>query len=410
MSTAKSKTPTGLRARHSKLCASKSAAACNCTPSWEAWVWSVADDRKVRKTFKTKAAAKQWRRDAAAAVAQGTLSTPSASGPLVGERLDALIAGMKDGSILDRSGRQYRPVTIRGYESDIRTAIRRRLGHLRLDEVKRGDVQRLVDRLHADGLSGSTIRNKLDPLRVILRRAVQDEEIPANPAQTLRLPAIARKPRRIADPGRAAVLLDALPDSQRALWATAFYAGLRMGELRALRWRHIDFAAGVLNVEAGWDDVEGEQAPKTAAGVRTVPLVGRLRAELARHKLATGRDGDDLVFGETATRAPVRSTVRSRALRAWGWTQVTDPTAKPQTTWVKASDDAMDPLTPHECRHTCASYLAAAGVPVKDVQAAMGHAHVATTLDLYAKSVPGWERAATDRLDAWLNQQAAGAS
>ena len=38
-----------------------------------------------------------------------------------------------------------------------------------------------------------------------------------------------------------------------------------------------------------------------------------------RHKLATGRGGDDLVFGTTATVAPDRSTIRRRALKAWGW-------------------------------------------------------------------------------------------
>jgi integrase len=100
------------------------------------------------------------------------------------------------------------------------------------------------------------------------------------------------------------------------VWSTAFYAGLRMGELRALRWRHVDFDAGRIRVRAGWDGYEGEHDTKTAAGVRTVPLVGRLRSELARHRLTSGRGPDDLCFGETASRAPVRSTVRARALRA----------------------------------------------------------------------------------------------
>jgi integrase len=87
---------------------------------------------------------------------------------------------------------------------------------------------------------------------------------------------------------RAAELLDALPDGERALWATAFHAGLRIGELRALRFRDVEFDTGVIHVRAGWDDVEGEQATKTSAGERMIPMVGRLRAELARHRLAQG--------------------------------------------------------------------------------------------------------------------------
>jgi integrase len=193
---------------------------------------------------------------------------------------------------------------------------------------------------------------------------------------------------RFANPERAAVLLDALPDSERAAWATAFYAGLRVGELRALRWDAVDFEAGVIRVVAGWDDAEGEQDTKTAAGARVVPLVGRVRAELARHKLATGRDGGDLVFGRTASDAFVRSTMRSRALSAW-------------------SAAGLEPLTPHEARHCCASYFAAAGLTPKEAQTAMGHADIRTTLNIYAKAVPGWEEQATAKLDAYLARSAA---
>jgi integrase len=400
----------GMITRHSKRCKSLEGGRCSCKPTFQAWVWDAEQGKKLYRTFSTPTAAKNWRRDASAAVAAGELQAVPKSGRTVAAVLEELIAGMKDGTVLDRSGRRYRPVTIRNYAADVRNVLAPKLGHLRMREVKRRDVQRLVDQLHADGLSGSTIRNKLDPLRVVFRRAIEDEEIQSvNPAQSLRLPALERKPKRIAAPDRAAELLDALPDDQRALWATAFYGGLRMGELRALRWRNVIFAAGLIAVEAGWDDVEGEQDPKTAAGKRTVPLVGRLRTELARHKLATGGGEDDLCFGDTAQTPPVRSTVRTRALRAWGWKQEPSPDGARQKdgraklVWVKAREDALDPLQPHEARHTCASYLAAAGLAPKDVQTAMGHAHIATTLDLYAKSVPGWEKAAAAKLDEWLD-------
>lgn len=107
------------------------------------------------------------------------------------------------------------------------------------------------------------------------------------------------------------------------------------------------------------------------------------------------------------TRAPVRSTVRKRALRAWGWKEIRNPdtSARPKLLWIKARPDALEPLTPHEARHTCASYLAAAGLTPKDVQTAMGHAPIATTLNLYAKSVPGWERDAAEKVDQWLDAQ-----
>ena len=96
----------------------------------------------------------------------------------------------------------------------------------------------------------------------------------------------------------------------------AFYAGLRSGELRALRCADLDLKAGVVNLTRGWDDEEGEIAVKSDAGRRTIPLAGIVRRELAAHLLREGRSGDDLVFGRTATLPFVRSTIRARARRA----------------------------------------------------------------------------------------------
>ena len=67
--------------------------------------------------------------------------------------------------------------------------------------------------------------------------------------------------------------------------------------------------------------------------------------------------------------------------------QSTDPPAPDR------SSDApgLEPLTPHEARHACASYLAAAGLTPKECWRAMGHADMRTTLNIYAKVVPRWE-------------------
>ena len=61
-----------------------------------------------------------------------------------------------------------------------------------------------------------------------------------------------------------------MPVNDRALWATAFYAGLRRGELRALRVADVNGTC--IHVEFGWDDQGGQQAPKSLAGRRDVPL------------------------------------------------------------------------------------------------------------------------------------------
>lgn len=377
----------GIDVRHSKKCASRTGGRCKrpeCEPTFQAHVFDKRSGRRIRKTFPTITAAKQWRRDAVKALADGDIAAVMPTDTTVAQALDGLVAGMEDGTVLDRSGRRYRPATIRSYRQAGETYLKPPLGRLRLGEVQRGDVQRVVDKLHANGMSGSTIRNKLDPLRVVYRRALQDDAVSRNPTERLRLPAMDTKPRRVGNVERVGELLDALPASERAAWAVAFYAGLRVGELRALRWSAVDFDAGVIQVVAGWDDQAGEQQTKTEAGVRDVPLIGRVRAELARHKLATGRADGELVFGRTPGAAFVRSTLRSRALKAW-----------------KAA--GLEPLTPHEARHTAASYMAAAGLTPKEAQTAMGHADIRTTLNVYAKAVPGWQQQAAAKLDAYLD-------
>jgi integrase len=74
----------------------------------------------------------------------------------------------------------------------------------------------------------------------VLRRALKDDELAANPLDLLDLPAAGRPRERAASPEEAAALLAALSEADRPLWATVFYAGLRRGELRALRWSDID--------------------------------------------------------------------------------------------------------------------------------------------------------------------------
>jgi integrase len=131
---------------------------------------------------------------------------------------------------------------------------------------------------------------------VIYRRAIRrDEGVTIDPTEGLEL----RRPDgwrdRIADPDEAAALIAAIPDDERALWACAFYAGLRRGEPRALRWSDVDLAARVIRVSRGWDAIEREQEVKSAAGNRLVPILDPLAAELTAHKGTTRRDGDGLV-------------------------------------------------------------------------------------------------------------------
>lgn len=83
-------------------------------------------------------------------------------------------------------------------------------------------------------------------------------------------------------------------------WATAMYAGLRRGELQALRWSDVDLARGLIHVQRSWDVIEGLIEPKSAKGRRKVPIAVVLRDYLTEHKLrAEQATPDGLVFGQS---------------------------------------------------------------------------------------------------------------
>ena len=332
----------------------------------------------------THAEARAWRAKALGEIAAGTAvkSTPLT---LRGAWEDFL-AQAEARTATSRSGTPFKPATLRGYKRGWKK-IDPELGAHRLTDIRRRDVQAMVDRWAAKGMAPSTIRNSLDPLRVLYRRAVVRDLVTVNPTDGLEVPADRdTDPMRFASREEAAALIAALPEGERALWATAMYGGLRRGELRALRWSDVDLADGLIEVQRAWDDNDGEQTPKTKGSQRRVPIVPALSALLGAHEGKTKRAASDLVFGRSASEPFTPSTVRKRALAAWSG-------VKP----------ALDPITLHQCRHTFASLMIASGANAKALSVVMGHASISITFDRYGKLMPGGEAEVGRLLASYLD-------
>jgi len=280
----------------------------------------------------------------------------------------------------------------------LRLRILPELGHVRLGDITRRDVQAIADKMLASGCDASTIRNALMPLRVIYRRALEDGDVAISPCSNLRLPAVRGKRDRIASPAEAAEILAALPEQDRPLWATAFYAGLRRGELMALRWEDFDLVANVLRVERSWDERDGLIEPKSSAGRRTVPIPAVLREYLLAQKMRAGRPDTGLVFGATPERPFTPSAVWRRARDA----------RKAANAKKELGEQKLDPIGLHDARHTYASLMIAAGVNAKALSTYMGHASVMITLDRYGHLMPGNEEEAASLLDAYLERRVTG--
>jgi integrase len=383
----------GIVVKHRAGCASEHDARCNCRRVYQAAVWSARDHKRIRRHFDSLDDAKVWRAESYVKLRRRELRAPSAM--TFGEAAALWLLGVRSGSIRTRSGDVYKPSTIRSYEQALRGrrdgkgGLLSELGALRLTDLSLDDVQDYADRLLAAGSQPSTIRNAIMPVRVIC--AWRRREVPVNPTDGLRLPAVRCGRDRIASPAEAERLLVALGPADRPLWATALYAGLRRGELMGLRWQDVDLARGVLHVVRAWDPKEREMvAPKSQAGVRRVPIPAALRAFLAPLKLASGADPEALVFGVRGEPFSA-SSIGERANRLW-----------------KAA--GLQAITLHECRHTFASLMIAAGVNAKALSTFMGHANISITLDRYGHLMPGAEDEAAGLMDAYLHAAMASAS
>jgi integrase len=152
----------------------------------------------------------------------------------------------------------------------------------------------------------------------------------------------------------------------------AAYAGLRLGELLALRWRDVDFSGHALTISRAMS--AGVESSTKSGRVRRVPMPDQAAAALDRLSHREDFTGaGELVFVNVLGRPLDGSAVRRR---------------------FKAARDAIGirPLRFHDLRHTYGSLLAAAGVDLVTIQAAMGHSQLATT-SRYLHAKPAVEQA-----------------
>lgn len=174
------------------------------------------------------------------------------------------------------------------------------------------------------------------------------------------------------DAKKLSTLVDsAQTDRWKVALGLAAFAGLRLGELRGLTWWDIDLPAGTLTVTRSLLPDGSPKPPKSAAGVRTVPLVPELRRLLVAWRLRSPhtRPGDFVLC--TAEGAPVEQRNVRRALDA----------AKEKA----GLDETEGRLSPHTLRHAYCSALATAGLAPTTLARITGHSDPGFTLKAYAR-------------------------
>jgi integrase len=187
-------------------------------------------------------------------------------------------------------------------------------------------------------------------------------------------------------------------DEWRTPVLVALYCGLRRGEQLALRWNRVDLDGARMQVVEALDEAGGKitvKSPKTKAGRRAISLPAIVVAALRDHHrqqlercllLGIGRPSDDtLVFPHPNGGL---DSPRAFSLR---WGRAAARLGVPEITW-------------HSLRHSHASMLISAGLPITTVAARLGHANPSVTLTVYSRLFAKDDAAAAAAIDKALGQ------
>lgn len=389
----------GIYARHRISCALESGNSCNCKPSYWGKVW----DRAAGKPRKTKflasaSAARNARYDLERMLRSGML--PASSTMRVTGAIEAFLGAAEAGTALNKHGRKYKPSAVRDLRGALEGHVKPALGFRRVNDVHRGDIQHLVDTLTPEK-SGSRVRTVVNAVHSLYGWAQDRELVDHDPASRVRLPAMNATPRdRVASVTEMTTLLGALKAADALPYALAVYATARRAEIRHARVEDVDLDLGVIYL--GADD----RGRKSRAAQRAVPLVKPLASMLRRDLMRRGRPNTTALLcpghkrGTRSLGMLSFEALQSRADDVW---QPKDEDGKP--TGVKVGER----ITAHECRHTCASWLDAAGVRPIVVSTLMGHSVPARqagaapiTQQRYTHALPGELQQAKTQFERWL--------
>lgn len=266
------------------------------------------------------------------------------------------------------------------YKRDLDAHILPTFGELQLDRIDRATVGRWIRALEQRDkpFAPKTIANLHGLLSAVLAAAVDDKLIAGNPAYGTRLPAGRKEEACFLTPQEFGLVRTAIPrDDDRAIATTLAGTGMRWGEVSALEVRHVDLLAATprLSVVQAWkrqpDSTYVLGPPKTPRSRRTITIDPEVVDALLPH--LAGKQSGELVF-------PGRDGKRYRHAnfyRVW----------QPAVAKARKEGLAKQPRV-HDLRHSHASWLIAAGVPIVAIQRRLGHESITTTVDLYGHLAP----------------------
>ena len=308
------------------------------------------------------------------------------------------------------------------------TFVRPKFGKLKISQVKKSDVKRFYNYLADErGLQASTIDSIHTVLHQVFDLAVDDGYIRSNPSERVlkelkQAHCFQTEKRKALTVAEQELLLDYLRNTPQyrhwyPIFAVMLGTGLRVGEATGLRWCDIDLDEGLIDVNHTLVYYShGPQkgcsfnvnTPKTQAGERVVPMLGFVKEAFLEERENQKETG-------ISCKASVDGYTDFIFVNRYGDTQHLGTLNKAIRRIIRDCNDAQfeksenpEVLLPHfSChtlRHTFTTRMCEAGVNIKVIQDALGHADVSTTLGIYADVTKDLRKDEFAGLDAYFQK------
>ncbi|HWI41998.1 MAG TPA: site-specific integrase [Nocardioides sp.] len=343
--------------------------------------------RQHARHFATKKGAQNWLDEVTASVVTGQYVDPKAG------RMT-----FKAYAEQWRAAQVHRPTSAAHVETMLRLHAYPTLGDRPLSSVLPSEIQAWVKRISTtddtrQALAPSTVGVVHGIVSSVYKAAVRDRRVMANPCEGTKLPTVERT--QVVPPTTEQVeqLHQLMPARLRALVAFTAGTGMRQGEVFGLTADRLDMLRREVTVDRQLVTLPGQPPrlgpPKTKASVRTIPLPQVVVDELAAHLAIYPPAADGLVF-----------TLEGEPIRRQAFGHIWRPAAKAA---------GLPPGTGmHALRHYYASLLIRFGESVKTVQARLGHATAAETLDTYSHLWPDSDDRTREAIDSVLGGRGSG--
>lgn len=302
-------------------------------------------------------------------------------------------------------GNDRKDKTIAFYSSILKI-IKPYFAGMALQDITAIDIEKYLSYLRTEykgrfgkPLAPKTVHHHYGTLNLIFGYAEKQELIEKNPMSKVEAPKKKRKAVEALTQEQATEFLKAVDQGAldfRCMVYLLITTGIRRGECVGLKWKDIDENNNTLAIERNviYTPKSGLviNTPKTANGLRQIPLIPNV-AELLKkykqeigHRHKGGEDEEAFIFSnEDDPMIPRTPDSLTRHLKRF------------------MKRNGFPDMSPHDLRHTCATLLLSNGADIKSVQNILGHADASTTLNFYVRADLNNMRNATDKLAAAFN-------